>query len=47
MIANGEYSDGHSEEWAEFARARSEAKKAVDELLSRCHDNKTIQFIID
>lgn len=35
MIANGEDSEQHSEEWAAFARARREAKKAVDELLSR------------
>lgn len=35
LLANGEDSDEHFEEWAAFARARSEAKKAVDELLSR------------
>lgn len=35
LLANGEDSEQHSEEWAAFARARSEAKKAVDELLSR------------
>ena len=35
LLANGEDSEVHSEEWTSFARARSEAKKAVDELLSR------------
>ena len=35
LLANGEDSEVHSEEWAAFNRARSEAKKAVDELLSR------------
>ena len=35
LLANGEDSEEHSEELAAFARARSEAKKAVDELLSR------------
>ena len=35
LLANGEDSEQHSEEWAAFARERSEAKKAVDELLSR------------
>ena len=35
LLANGEDSDEHSEELAAFARARSEAKKVVDELLSR------------
>lgn len=35
LLANGEDSEQHSEELAAFARARSEAKKAVDELLSR------------
>lgn len=35
LLANGEDSEQHSEEWAAFARARSEAKKSVDELLSR------------
>ena len=35
LLANGEDSEEHSEELAAFARARSEAKKAVDDLLSR------------
>lgn len=35
LLANGEDSEEHSEELASFARARSEAKKAVDDLLSR------------
>ena len=35
LLANGEDSEQHSEEWAAFARARIEAKKSVDELLSR------------
>lgn len=35
LLANGEDSEEHSEELAAFARARSEAKKNVDELLSR------------
>lgn len=35
LLANGEDSEQHSEELAAFSRARSEAKKAVDELLSR------------
>ena len=35
LLANGEDSDEHSEELAAFHRARREAKKAVDELLSR------------
>ena len=35
LLANGEDSEQHSGEWAAFARARSEAKKSVDELLSR------------
>lgn len=35
LLANGQDSEQHSEELAAFARARSEAKKAVDELLSR------------
>ena len=35
LLANGEDSEEHSEELAAFARARSEAKKDVDELLSR------------
>lgn len=35
LLANGQDSEEHSEELAAFARARSEAKKAVDELLSR------------
>lgn len=40
LIANGEDSEKHSEEWAAFNRARSEAKKAVDELLSRSKNQK-------
>ena len=35
LLANGEDSEQHSEEWAAFHRARREAKKAVDDLLSR------------
>lgn len=35
LIANGQDSEQNSEEWAAFARARIEAKKSVDELLSR------------
>ena len=35
LLANGEDSEVHSEELAAFNSARSEAKKAVDELLSR------------
>lgn len=35
LLANGEDSEEHSEEWAAFNSARSEAKKAVDDLLSR------------
>ena len=35
LLANGEDSEGHSEELEAFSRARSEAKKAVDELLKR------------
>ena len=35
LLANGEDSEEHSEEFAAFSRARSEAKKAVDDLLSR------------
>lgn len=35
ILANGEDSEQHSEEWADFSRARIEAKKAVDDLLSR------------
>lgn len=38
LLANGEDSEEHSEELASFARARSEAKKAVDELLSRANN---------
>ena len=40
LLANGEDSVVHSEELAAFARARSEAKKAVDELLSRSKNQK-------
>ena len=35
LLANGEDSEQHSEELAAFTSARSEAKKVVDELLSR------------
>lgn len=35
LLANGQDSEEHSEELASFARARSEAKKSVAELLSR------------
>ena len=35
ILANGEDSEQHSEELAAFHRARREAKRAVDELLSR------------
>ena len=35
LLANGEDSEKHCAELAAVARARSEAKKAVDELLSR------------
>lgn len=35
LLANGEDSEEHSEELEAFSRARSEAKKAVDDLLSR------------
>lgn len=35
LLANGEDSEQHSEELAAFHRARREAKRAVDELLSR------------
>ena len=35
ILANGEDSEQHSEELAAFYRARREAKKVVDELLSR------------
>lgn len=35
LLANGEDSEEHSEELASFSRARIEAKKAVDDLLSR------------
>ena len=40
LLANGEDSEEHSEELAAFNRARREAKKAVDELLSRCKIQK-------
>ena len=40
LLANGEDSEEHSEELEAFSRARSEAKKAVDELLSRCKIQK-------
>lgn len=40
LLANGEDSEQHSEEWAAFARARIEAKKSVDELLSRERINR-------
>ena len=35
LLANGEDSEEHSEELADFMLARSEAKKNVDEVLSR------------
>ena len=35
LLANGEDSEQHSEELAAFTSARREAKKVVDELLSR------------
>ena len=35
LLANGEDSEEHSEELEAFSRARIEAKKAVDDLLSR------------
>lgn len=35
LLANVEDSEQHSEELAAFSRSRSEAKEAVDELLSR------------
>ena len=40
LLSNGEDSEQHSEEWAAFARARSEAKETVDELLSRAKNQK-------
>ena len=40
LLANGQDSEEHSEELAAFSRSRSEAKKAVDELLSRCKIQK-------
>lgn len=40
LLANGEDSEAHSEELAAFSRARSEAKKAVDELLYRSKNQK-------
>lgn len=36
ILANGEDSDKHSEELADFKKVRIEAKKDVDELLARC-----------
>ena len=38
LLANGEDSEEHSEELEAFSRVRSEAKKAVDELLSRANN---------
>ena len=35
LLANGEDSEEHSKELADFMLARSEAKKNVDELLAR------------
>ena len=35
LLANGEDSEEHSKELADFMLARSEAKKNVDEVLSR------------
>lgn len=40
LLANGEDSEVHSEELAAFNSARSEAKKAVDELLYRSKNQK-------
>ena len=40
LLANGEDSEQHSEELAAFLRARNEAKKSVDELLSRAKNQK-------
>lgn len=36
ILANGEDSDEHSEELADFKKVRIAAKKDVDELLTRC-----------
>ena len=36
LLANGEDSEEHSKELANFMKARNDAKKAVDELLTRC-----------
>lgn len=39
LLANGEDSEEHSKELADFMLARSEAKKSIDEVLSRlCSD---------
>ena len=39
LLANGEDTEEHSKELADFMLARSEAKKSVDEVLSRlCSD---------
>ena len=40
LLANGEDSEEHSEELEAFSSARSEAKKAVDELLSRAKNQQ-------
>ena len=40
MLANCEDSDEHSEELAAFNRFRNEAKKAVDDFLSRCNNQQ-------
>lgn len=36
LLANGEDSEEHSKELANFMKIRNDAKKAVDELLTRC-----------
>ena len=36
LLANGEDSEEHSKELADFMKIRNDATKAVDELLSRC-----------
>ena len=36
ILANGEDNEKHSKELADFMKVRNNAKKAIDELLSRC-----------
>lgn len=36
LLANGEDSEEHSKELANFMKVRNDSKKAVDELLTRC-----------